>query len=154
MKNIDKIKNLLEVELTDIEAEQIDKWYSEHPSCTHAAFLSIIKEIKGKDMNELMRKRKEFFYSLPSKVFVSKKGFCVTFYVFDKCDFAYSDYDGWSCETIKFEIVGERVISYNTGKIYVTMANCSMFETMKESSIDEIDEISGKIYKDIKDLIS
>jgi len=153
MENIDKIKNLIGLELSDIEAQTIDRWYQEHPSCTHGAYLSMIKEIKKKDINELMKKRRDFFYSLPSKVFVSKKGFSVTYYVFDQCNFEYSEYDGWNCDTITFDIVGDRIASFRTGKLFVSMANCSMFESMKESTIDEIDNLSKQIYQNIKNII-
>ena len=148
--SIDKIEDLLSVELSEIETDMINKWYESNPYCTHAAYLSMIENVKSMKMSELLEKRKEFFNSLPGQVFENTKGFTTTFFVFDKCDFAYTNYNGWNCSTISFDVVGNCITSYRVGKLYVTMDNCSMFENMKRSDVSAIDEMSKQIYQDIK----
>ena len=149
---IDKIEDLLSVELSEIETDMINKWYECNPYCTHAAYLSMIENLKSMKMNELLEKRRLFFNSLPGQVFEFTKGFTTTFYVFDECDFTYTNYDGWNCDTIAFDVVGNCITSYRVGKMYVTMENCSMFENMKRSNASAIDEMSKRIYQDIKNM--
>ena len=149
-KNLDKFKNLVSVDLNDSERDVVDKWYESHPYCTHAAYLSVIEDLKSVKTSELAEKKRAFFNSLPGKVFENTKAFTKTFYVFEECNFAYTNYDGWNCNTISFDIVGNFISSFRMGKLYITMENCSVFENMKKSDYSAIDEMSKRVYEDIK----
>jgi len=127
---------MTDFDLTKEQQKELDDWFFENPYATHAAWLSMIDKIK----NKYVEKNDDGFYdSLKNKVFCSKNGTNVTYYIFGEQDRCMRG--SYIATTCGFEIVKGLLMGYRMSCIEVNEDDCGMFRNMKESSIRELKEL-------------